>query len=72
VFIKNCPESSNHILSTKSTERVHAKLVKTTGIPCTREIRGFSPQMSGDSDCDGGNCDGGLGACECNCDCPDN
>jgi len=47
------------------------KLLKTTGIPCTKDIRGFSPQLRGDCDCIGGNCDGGWGACECNCDCAD-
>ena len=44
------------------------KLLKTTGISCTRNIRGFSPQIRGDSDCITSNCEGGFGACECNCD----
>jgi len=47
------------------------KLLKTTGIPYSKNIRGFSPQINGDCDCVTSNCDGGYGACECNCDCPD-
>lgn len=47
------------------------KLLKTTGIPCTRNIQGFSPLIRGDCDCITGNCPGGWGACECNCDCND-
>jgi hypothetical protein len=45
------------------------KLLKTTGVPYAENIRGFSPQICSDSDCVAGNCNGGWGACECNCDC---
>jgi len=45
------------------------RFLKVTGIPCERNVRGFSPQIQGDGDCISGNCDGGWGACECNCDC---
>lgn len=47
------------------------KLLKTTGIHSTQDVKGFSPQMSGDCDCVDSNCEGGWGACECNCDCVD-
>jgi hypothetical protein len=46
------------------------KLLKTTGIPCNRNIQGLSPQVGGSDDCQCTNCDG-FGACECNCDCAD-
>lgn len=51
--------------------REFVKLLKTTGITHTREVRGFSPQAQGDCDCVCDNCEGGWGACECNCDCGD-
>lgn len=48
------------------------KLLSTTGKRFAEDIRGISPVMAaGNDDCITGNCDGGWGACECNCDCPD-
>ncbi len=47
------------------------ELLNTTGVLCEREIHGFSPQITGDCDCQCTNCEGGWGACECNCDCAD-
>ena len=48
-----------------------AKLLKTTGIPCTRDVQGLSPQLADNCNCVCDNCEGGWGACECNCDCAD-
>ncbi len=47
-----------------------AEMLKTTDIPYEGRIRGISPNLSGDCDCVDSNCEGGWGACECNCDCP--
>lgn len=47
------------------------KLVKTSGVRFTKDIQGLSPGMRVDSDCVCDNCAEGFGACECNCDCPD-
>jgi len=46
------------------------KLLKTTEVLITRDVKGLSPQIvQNNSDCVSSNCDGGWGACECNCDC---
>ena len=47
------------------------KLLDTTGVRFTKDVRGFSPSTRGDGDCVCDNCSEGFGACECNCDCAD-
>ena len=44
--------------------------LNTTDMDCAREVRGYVPEISGGGDCECTNCPG-FGACECNCDCPD-
>lgn len=46
------------------------ELLKMTEVQMSRKITGLSPKIHrGDGDCVTGNCDGGWGACDCNCDC---